>query len=148
MRKRTRKVNWYNYELLFDVDGNPSVRNKKTNKVLSTYSIGSGGRYLALGVEGNNVLLHRAVWFLNEIANGRELPDYYVEIHHKDGNTRNNKIENLEALTMEEHLRQHKNLGVSLKWRTDEAWRNKMLSILAQNRKNMKRQQQNKQTEE
>lgn len=46
--------------------------------------------------------LHRAIW---EKANG-PIPEGYV-IHHKDGNTLNNTLENLECLSKTEHSTYH-----------------------------------------
>src|SRR5258706_3308241 len=46
--------------------------------------------------------LHRAVW---ESANG-SIPAGY-EIHHRDGDTFNNVLENLECKLVSEHQRQH-----------------------------------------
>lgn len=49
-----------------------------------------------------SILLHRAVW---EYYNGK-IPQGY-DIHHKDGNKTNNKINNLELLRKDEHARLH-----------------------------------------
>jgi hypothetical protein len=46
--------------------------------------------------------LHRAIW---EFHNG-PIPDGF-EIHHKDGDTFNNAVENLEQIAMREHQREH-----------------------------------------
>lgn len=125
--------------LLFDEEGNPVIRRRLNGAIIPTHLI--NGRYLAITTpETNNILFHRAVWFLNEIANGRKTPDYYVEIHHKDGNPLNCRLENLEALTMEEHIKHHsENGGVKGKWKNDLVWREKMLKVLAKNRENWKK---------
>ena len=49
-----------------------------------------------------NILVHQVVfaWFNNEVP-------YNKEIHHIDGNHLNNSIDNLEALTHEEHVAKH-----------------------------------------
>lgn len=51
----------------------------------------------------NNELLHRAVW---EEYYGQKIPDGYV-IHHKDENPKNNSIDNLQLMTIEEHIKHH-----------------------------------------
>ena len=71
-----------------------------------------GERYYSNG----RTRMHRYVW---EFYNGK-IPKGY-DIHHKDGNTDNNTIENLECITEEEHNRKHaeerKLRGVSEKQR-------------------------------
>ena len=47
--------------------------------------------------------LHVAIW---EYYNGQEVPDGY-EIHHKDGDTFNNDISNLECVSHGEHRKLH-----------------------------------------
>ena len=47
--------------------------------------------------------LHVAIW---EYYNGKEVPKGYC-IHHKDGNTLNNDISNLECIEIREHLSRH-----------------------------------------
>ena len=46
--------------------------------------------------------LHRQIW----IDNNGEIPKGFI-IHHKDGNSLNNKIENLEMLQKNEHSKNH-----------------------------------------
>ena len=157
MSIKHRDIDWSKFELLFDAEGNPSIMDKKTETIVPTHPIGNKGRYRAICTGStNNILLHRAVWFLNEIAQGRTPPDYYVEIHHKDGDPSNNKLENLEALSLEEHRKLHAhrgpNMGIRNKWKNDPEWRAKMLKVLAKNRegwdRKRKQNNQNKQTEE
>lgn len=152
MSIKHRNIDWNQFELLFDAEGNPSIRWKVNNTIVPTHPIGYKGRYLAICTGAtNNILFHRAVYFLNEVAQGRVPPDYYVEIHHKDGNPQNNKLENLEALSMEEHRKLHAharrgpNMGIRAKWQ-DPVWREKMLKVLAKNREGWKMKKQNKQT--
>lgn len=48
------------------------------------------------------VALHRQVW----MDNYGEIPPGY-HIHHKDGNTENNSIENLECISPKDHVKKH-----------------------------------------
>ena len=130
MTNRIRDIDWSQFELRFDAEENPIIILKRTGKPIPTHMINN--RYLAICVkETNNLLFHRAVWFLNEIAQGRT-PNQDVEIHHKDENKLNNKLSNLEALTATEHRRLHeltqKRLaGWKRKWNTDPAWREQVI---------------------
>lgn len=72
--------------------------------------------------------VHRMVW---EQANG-EIPEGYV-IHHKDGDPRNNKLENLELLSAYDHQSEHyetrKANGFSREgWKTPESEVNQKIS--------------------
>lgn len=53
-------------------------------------------------INGKVVYLHRQVW---ESIFGK-IPRGYV-VHHIDGNTKNNNIENLKIMTQSEHLKLH-----------------------------------------
>lgn len=59
-------------------------------------------KYFKANVNGKPVYLHRQVW---EDQYGK-IPDGY-QIHHKDGDTANNDISNLELLENSEHQRLH-----------------------------------------
>ena len=59
-------------------------------------------RYKAVNVFGRTVPEHRLVWIK---AHGPIPPGY--EIHHRDGNPRNNKLENLIMLTKSAHKKEH-----------------------------------------
>ena len=69
-----------------------------------------GKRIYFLSYESRNALrknpkgLHVAVW---EYVNKREVPKGYV-VHHKDHNPFNNQPDNLECLSLREHLELHK----------------------------------------
>lgn len=83
------------------MDGNSEL--KKRTKDLPTqifngkeYRLYKGERYFSRGTKR----LHRVVW---EFYNG-EIPFGY-HIHHKDGNTSNNSIENLNCVSGSMHLR-------------------------------------------
>ena len=58
--------------------------------------------YFKVKVDGHTVNSHTYIW---EQAHG-PVPDGYV-IHHRDGNKRNNRLANLEAITHAEHARHH-----------------------------------------
>lgn len=62
------------------------------------YRLYNGERYYSRGTKR----MHVAVW---EYYNGRVPKGYHV--HHKDKNTANNTIENLELLSAKEHLSEH-----------------------------------------
>jgi hypothetical protein len=64
------------------------------------------GRYRLTKDRRKNRFLHHVIWRDNfgKIKNG------YV-IHHRDGNLSNNKIENLEMITMKESLKRRKKTG-------------------------------------
>lgn len=53
---------------------------------------------------GNNRRLHRMVW---QYFNWPIPPGRGWHVHHKDGDRRNNQIENLELLTASDHMRGH-----------------------------------------
>lgn len=59
--------------------------------------------YKAIKVNGKKVDEHR---YIMEQYLGRELARDEV-VHHKDGDKSNNKIENLELMSLSEHTRQH-----------------------------------------
>ncbi len=61
-------------------------------------------RYFGVSIERKRYLLHRLIWAYHY---GEEGLEGYV-IHHKDSNTSNNRIENLEKLTLEEHQEEHR----------------------------------------
>ncbi len=61
-------------------------------------------RYLTVKVNGKTMLKHR---HLMEKHLGRALVAG-EQVHHKDENTRNNDIKNLEVLTAAQHMAQHK----------------------------------------
>ena len=67
-----------------------------------SYTRGSEYNYVYCYNRKKWIAEHRAVW---EEANG-PIPDGYV-IHHVNGDKRDNRIENLEMLTMNEHHRGH-----------------------------------------
>jgi hypothetical protein len=66
--------------------------------------------------------LHREVWK----ATHGEIPDGY-EIHHVDGNTLNNSIDNLECLTKAEHLALH--AGLLPEWKRKWLTENLRLNV-------------------
>ena len=65
--------------------------------------------YFKRSVTGGTVWLHRYIW---EKANGAISKG--AHIHHKDGNTLNNDLSNLECLTPKAHAQTHPFVGESL----------------------------------
>lgn len=67
------------------------------------FYIQTSGRYfLSGGKGGSERLLHRRVW---SDAHGPIPPG--MSVHHKDGDWRNNSLDNLELLPADEHMRGH-----------------------------------------
>jgi hypothetical protein len=60
-------------------------------------------KYTIVRINGANFYMHRLMW---EMFNG-SIPVGHV-VHHKDGNVRNNNIDNLELMTRAEHCAHHK----------------------------------------
>jgi len=60
-------------------------------------------RYRVRWINGIRVMEHRIVW---EKYHGRKIPDN-CKIHHRDGNGRNNSVENLQLVSCSEHSRIH-----------------------------------------
>lgn len=126
MTNRIRDIDWSQFELKFDAEENPIIILKRTQRPVPTHMINN--RYLAICTgETNNLLFHRAVWFLNEIANGR-VPDQNMEIHHIDENKLNNKLSNLEAISSYDHRVKHGTLEKARrawqkKWNNDPEFR-------------------------
>lgn len=70
-----------------------------------TYFLQSSGRYFQNGNRGvQERLLHRVIW----IEHNGEIPEG-LEVHHKNGDWRDNRIENMELMSKSEHMRLHMN---------------------------------------
>lgn len=62
----------------------------------------SGG-YNTLNINGKYVLEHRIIW--EQYHNACLLP--WSHVHHRDGNKKNNDIDNLEGMTSIQHIKLH-----------------------------------------
>ena len=68
------------------------------------FGTGIAAPYLTIRVGGKLMSYHRVIW---ERANGRSLATGEI-VHHKNGNKRDNRPQNLEVLPNQaEHLRRH-----------------------------------------
>lgn len=79
--------------------GNPSIKKIRDS---GAGTLMNGG-YICIKKEGRSILLHR---MLMEKHLGRKL-DRYEIVHHVDGNTSNNQIENLEVIEYGYHTKMH-----------------------------------------
>lgn len=70
---------------------------------MTKYYVQSSGKYLASRERINGErLLHRQVW----VKHNGKIPKHH-DIHHKDGDWRNNDISNLECISKTDHARDH-----------------------------------------
>lgn len=102
----------------------PSHRAKRTHCSRACYDTAKSGRawvsrggYRFIWVDGREVQEHRWVW---EQANGPIPPGY--EVHHRNDNKLDNRIENLELLSKPEHGRLHYYQGGKLVRPMRHAW--------------------------
>lgn len=72
-------------------------------RILTPYIKDKSRPYLFIDIHSTTYAVHRLVakHFLSESYSEEK------EVHHKDGNTMNNSVDNLECLTKEEHLKIH-----------------------------------------
>lgn len=134
MTNRIREVDWSQFELRLDEHEWPTIILKRTNKPVPIHIL--NGRYLAICTkETNTILLHRAVYFLNEIKNGR-IPNQDAEIHHKNENKMDCRPSNLEALDSKTHRHMHPEVIKKMrqamrdKWANDPEFRERMTENL------------------
>lgn len=71
-------------------------------KILKTYEQNKG--YLEVKINGKNQKVHRLV-ALSFLCYQEQKE---IVVHHKDKNRKNNKLSNLELLTVEQHIQKHK----------------------------------------
>jgi len=64
--------------------------------------------YIRVKFRGKITTMHRAIW---ELVNG-EIPKDYM-IHHKNGNKKDNRIDNLECLSRKQHGIKHRKKSYS-----------------------------------
>jgi len=70
---------------------------------MSEYETTSNPDERTLSGKAKTILVHRKVW----IEKYGKIPKGYV-IHHKNGNKKDNRIENLECLSFKEHAKRHR----------------------------------------
>lgn len=91
------------YETLYKISENGIVVSLKTNKIKAQTSNNAGNGYYYVCLYKNNVqrkhYIHRLL-AINFITN----PESKPQVNHKDGNTKNNKIDNLEWVTFLENI--------------------------------------------
>lgn len=59
----------------------------------------------------NIIMNHRQIWIKNFGPIPKDIDGRSMEIHHIDGNHKNNKIDNLQLVTIEEHYKIHESRG-------------------------------------
>jgi len=74
-------------------------------------------KYYRLQFSHTSHLLHRDIW---ESVNGPIQKGY--EIHHRNGNTDDNAIENYECITRKEHFEKHKRDWIEASKKASSAW--------------------------
>jgi hypothetical protein len=67
-------------------------------------NVGDGLFYWRVRLGGKRYYAHRVVWELSHNMTVGSLPST-MHVHHRDGNTSNNTLDNLECLTREEHAK-------------------------------------------
>ena len=74
---------------VYDESSHSCLRWSRNGRVAGSYS----GQYFKVELDKVNLFIHRVIWVMTY----GEIPDGYV-INHKDCNTKNNKLENLELV--------------------------------------------------
>lgn len=75
-----------------------------TAKILKPFKKENG--YLIVKIDRKNIMIHRIVAFA--FCENKYTNEQKIEIHHKDLNRQNNRADNLQILSFEEHRKQHK----------------------------------------
>lgn len=90
--------------LVLTLDENGNVYRNGVELKQSQYNTG----YLYVNVSGKNYLVHRLVAsaFIEPLKKG----DRSRQVHHKDGDKKNNKLSNLSVISMKEHQHIHKQI--------------------------------------
>ena len=83
--------------------GGIRIRGENNGNFVNGFSINAWG-YKTININGEKVYEHRHVM---EIHLGRKLGEQ-EEVHHIDGDKLNNNIENLEALSISDHKKYHR----------------------------------------
>ena len=90
--ERESLANYFNLMDLQRVYNNYKPRNSVSGEKNGMFAGGSGEKYVRLRISGIKIRLSHIVW---RLGTGKKIPIGY-NIHHKDGNKRNNNFINLE----------------------------------------------------
>ena len=92
------------YEGCYEMNNNGLVRNVKTNKIKTTQINDLGRPYVLIYKDGKPkfIKIHRCLYetFVGPIPKG-------YDIHHKNGNKQDNRVENLQILPIHIHRKMH-----------------------------------------
>ena len=98
---------WIDYNEKYEVSSDGHIRNKKSGRILHEFINKNG--YLITQFDGKTRTVHRVVASVY-----LDNPNKCEDINHKDGNKRNNSVENLEWCTRSENMKHAYKLGLKI----------------------------------